>query len=105
MIDHLPPDSHFIAALAEDDEAAEHVDLDAKPKPPKLTEFGPEVQALAALHDRIGALIQVTWASTGKSKAPRLQPYPRPVLAIERRRRRQRLDKHERIKGLLLRQH
>lgn len=102
LIEHLPTDSHYIAALAEDPEAAEHMDPDAKPKPPRLTEFGPDIAALSVIADRLGLLIRVTRAAAGEKRPPAMQPYPRPRLAIDRLRHQRRLARHDHIKRQLL---
>jgi hypothetical protein len=66
---------------------------EAKPRPPRLTEFSAEVAAIAAAVDRLGELIGALVAVNGGTP-PKLQPYPRPVTAIERVRRRQRMEAH-----------
>lgn len=102
MIDHLPAHSHFIAALAQDDEAAKQADPDAAPRPPSLTEHDPVVRAIAALYDRTGELLRATIASAGASP-PKMQPYPRPVTAIDRARTRARWAKHNALADRVLR--
>lgn len=58
-----------------------------------MSEFTAEVELLAAVYDRIGHLTATLMAVNGVKRPPRLQPWPRPVTAIERARsRRARAD-------------
>ncbi|PRX95568.1 hypothetical protein CLV72_109177 [Allonocardiopsis opalescens] len=104
-IDHLPSDSAFAAAVAEDEEYADLLlaegVVDEAPQPPRLTEYGPEVRALATLVDRLSYLISVQISRAG-GRPPRFDPYPRPVTALERRRRRRRFDRHNQLVARLL---
>lgn len=103
-IDHLPSDSPFHAAVADDEEyAAMLLDTDdgGAVEPPPLTEYGPQVRALATLVDRVSYLIGVQVARAGKNP-PRFDPYPRPVTAVERVRRRRAMDRHEQLVARLL---
>lgn len=103
LIDHLPASSHYVAAIADDEEAAALVDpADKKPAAPPLTDFGPEVRALAQIHDRLGVLVQAVTASSG-AKAPKMQPYPRPRTALDRARTRRRWARHDDIVSRVLR--
>lgn len=101
MINHLPRTSHFVAAIAQDEEAAEaaldHDDRDPALAGPHLTEWTPEVQALYGLADRLGTLIQVTLAAGGAKQPKPLPSWPRPRLAIDRVRERRRHQKHQRL--------
>lgn len=92
VIDGLPSHSHYVAALADDDELAMASD-EPRSRPPRLTEFSPEVAALAAAFDRLGELIGTLVAVNGGTP-PKLEPYPRPVTAAERVRRRKRMEAH-----------
>lgn len=85
LLMHLPRDSATIAAIADDDELVGDVDSIADPKPPRLTEFGPEVEALATIADRLGALLAAVTSLGGQSV--RIEPYPRPVTAADRARK------------------
>ncbi|MFC6885286.1 MULTISPECIES: hypothetical protein [Actinomadura] len=102
LIDSLPSHSRTMAAIADDDEVAAQMDLDAPPRPPSLTEFDPTTRAVADLYDRVGVLIAAVVASTGK-KPPRVPPYRRPRLAIDRLRERTRWTKHKALTARLLR--
>lgn len=93
---HLPRDSPLMAALAADPDYAS----DAKPGPVPWTEFGPEVQALAAVHDLLGSLVSMVGSLGGKP--PQIAPYPRPVSPAQRRRREEQRAKHEWLKARLL---
>lgn len=92
LIDHLPRDSAFAEAVAEDDELAErqvvHLDTGRKRTPP-VSEFSPDVELLAAVYDRLGHLIAMTAAAAGAKRPPKPKPWPRPVTALERARHRQ----------------
>jgi hypothetical protein len=94
LLMHLPRDSALMAALAADPEFAS----EATPGPPPWTEFGPEVQALAELNDRVGALVSLV-ASIGGTKV-KIPPYPRPTGPLERVRA---VEKRQRHKALLAR--
>lgn len=94
-LEHLPRTSAYNEALAQDEELAERTanGPDRKPGPPPLTEWGPEVQALAEVRDLVAQLLAVTIKAHG-GKPQKVQPYPRPVTAIERVRRKARLKAH-----------
>lgn len=84
LIDHLPRTSAFASAVAQDDELA--AELGDPPKfnhTPPLTEWTPEVQALAAVVDRLAEVANAVFASGG-GKPSRARPYPRPVTAFDR---------------------
>lgn len=83
LIDHLPRHSRLSAAMADDDELAELMEgTPVAEKPPPLTEWTPEVDALAKIADRLGALIEtVTTALGGTAKVP---PLSRPETARDR---------------------
>ena len=83
LIDHLPRTSAFAAAVAQDDELAETVEPPKASHTPPLTEWTPEVQALAAVVDRLAEVANAVFASGG-GKPSRARPYPRPVTAFDR---------------------
>jgi hypothetical protein len=91
LIEHLPRDSAFAEAVASDDELAqsrvEQGDLPGAAGP-SIADYTPVVEAIAALYDRVGQLIVVTAAAAGAKKPPNPKPYPRPVTALDRARRR-----------------
>lgn len=104
-IDHLPSDSAFTAAIAEDVEYAEML-LESEGEqpsaaPPRMTEFGPQVRALAVIADKISYLANIQIARAGKPP-PKLEPYPRPVTAIERVRRKRTQQRHRALVSQLL---
>ena len=106
-IDHLPSDSAYMAAIADDDEYADMVPSQLGPDAtkagaPSLTEFGPQVRALAALYDQLNQLISVQIARAGKNP-PRRDPYPRPVTALERARKRRQFANHNHLVARLIR--
>lgn len=83
LIDHLPRTSAFSHAQSQDDELAEQApESDAEPGVP-LTEWSPEVEALAVVVDRLADVANAVIASQG-GKPTRVQPYPRPVTAFDR---------------------
>lgn len=83
LIDHLPRHSRLGAAMADDDELAELMEgSPVSERPPPLTEWTPEVDALAKVADRLGALVEtVTAALGGTAKVP---PLLRPETARDR---------------------
>jgi len=86
LIDHLPRTSAFAAAVAQDDElAAEVGDLPKASHIPPLTEWTPEVEALAAVVDRLAEVANAVVAGAG-GKPSRVRPWPRPVTAFDRAR-------------------
>jgi hypothetical protein len=83
IADRLPRDSHFVAAVADDDEIA--TGDEPKAAPPSLTEFGPVTERLTGIYDLLGILIALQSAPPGKK--PRLpRPLARPVTAAQRAR-------------------
>lgn len=90
LVDHLPVDSAFAEASAQDDELAELLaaerddeDEDAPARAPRITEFGPTNQLLTAVYDRLGEVIAAIVASAG-GKPPPVRPSPRPETAADR---------------------
>ena len=95
FLEHLPSTSAYHAALAEDEDLAKEL-LDTpeqKPKAPRLTEFGPEVQVMAEVRDLLAAVLTVLIKANG-GKPQRPKPYPRPVTALQRMRERMRYSRH-----------
>lgn len=100
IINHLPGDSYFVAAMADDEDLAEQAP-EPKPGPPPLTDFTPEVQRLTLIADRLGELITAvhnTVAKKPQKPPPRL---PRPETAHDRIRRRRRSERHQLIRTRL----
>lgn len=111
LIDHLPRDSYYVEARADDEElAGEVLDLTdalgeaAVPKA-RLSEFDPMVERLTDLYDRMGDLIAAVVAAAG-AKPPKVQRAPRPETAAERLRKardqRQRHETHAALVAALL---
>lgn len=94
-----------MAALADDEEvAAQLLDSDTPTTPsPPLTDFDPTVRALADLYDRVGELIDATYAVASGKKPKGRRPYPRPRTAVDRLRERRRWAKHKSLTDRLLR--
>ena len=93
LIDHLPRNSHYAEAMAQDEEVAEGlVDVPAGgPGSPPLTEFTPEVEAIVAVVDRLGDVVNTLIAANGGKPKP-VRPWPRPVTALDRVRARKRAE-------------
>lgn len=86
-----------MAALADDDELVEN-SPEPKPQPPKLTEFSAET---AAIVDRLGDVISAVIAAGG-GEPPAIPPYPRPVTAAERAKKRNRWRAHDALVARVL---
>lgn len=92
LIDRLPVDSHYAAALAQDDELLE-LAMAEHPGPmptrsPSTTEFTPVVELLAAVYDAIRVQTATLLAVNG-NKPEQPKPWPRPETARDRQRKRQ----------------
>lgn len=83
IIDHLPGNSHFVAAMADDEELAAQAP-EPKPSPPPLSSWTPEVERLTLIADRLGEVVTAVHntVATKPSKPPR--PLPRPQTAHDR---------------------
>ncbi|NNG20494.1 hypothetical protein HJ590_13145 [Naumannella sp. ID2617S] len=95
LVERMPTASHYRQATADDEEAAERW-LEAHPQEtaparPAWSETSYEAQLLTALGERIDQLILVTAGDNASS----LKPWPRPETAIERIKRRQRMQRHD----------
>lgn len=101
MIEGLPSNSHYIAALADDEELAATMEGDPAPRPPRLTEWSPEVAAIVASFDRLGDVLCALIAANG-ANPPKIPPYPRPVTAAERVKRRRRMLNHQELVARVL---
>lgn len=101
LIVHLPRDSPLKAALADDPGIPA-----AEPRDPAWTEFGPEVQALADISDKLSSLLAVVIRGLG-GKPPKFKPYPRPGDAkrkqLEKQRFADRWAKHKALAARVLR--
>lgn len=83
LIDGLPPNSHFVDALANDEEAMSAlIDAPETAARERMAEWSPEVQKLAVVIDRLGELIQATVAAGG-GKPSKFKPQPRPMTALD----------------------
>lgn len=106
LIDHLPRNSYYVEAMADDEELAEMAlsapeRLDV-PTGPRVSQWSLEAEIIAAAVDRLGEMFAVTIVSNG-GKPPRLTPYPRPVTATERVRSRLRRERHASLVSRVLR--
>ncbi len=100
LVDHLPRDSAYGQAIADDDELAAAPTSTSGSSAPAVAEWSPEVELLAAVYDRIGELIAVQTTAPGKTVKPP-KPWPRPLTAADRARTRQRQDSYENLKRKL----
>lgn len=96
MIDGLPANSYYVEAQLNDEEIAGLV-AKAPPRPPRrrMAEWSPEVDALAAMVDRLSELILVQLRRAGTKNVPAFKPYLRPTTAVDRLRDQQRIERHE----------
>lgn len=62
-------------------------------RPPRMTEWSPEVAAIVAAVDRLGELIGALVSVNGGTP-PKIPAYPRPVTAAQRARKRKRIEGH-----------
>jgi hypothetical protein len=86
VIGRLPPQSHYKAALADDDELAERSPppVPGAPRVP-LTGYSRTHELLAALLDAVNELhATLTAAHTKGGKRPPVRRTPRPVTALQR---------------------
>lgn len=84
LVDHLPRTSAYSQAVSQDDELAEDVaDHASARRQVALTEWSPEVEALAVVVDRLADVANTIIGVAGghPSRVPR---YPRPVTAFDR---------------------
>lgn len=100
-LEHLPSTSAYHAAIAEDEDLAQELidrgeDAPGKPRPPRLTEWGPDVQVLAEVRDLLANLLAVTVKAHG-GKPSKIPAYPRPVTALQRVKRRARMLAHSEL--------
>lgn len=98
VIDHLPRHSHYVTAMAGDEELAEQL---PEPKSgssaPPLTEWTPEAERLTLVCDRLAELITAVGNTVAKKPRRPPPPLPRPVTAHDRIRRRKRRERHHLI--------
>lgn len=98
FLDHLPSTSAYHAAIAEDEELAQDL-LDrgeggsSRPRPPRLTEWGPDVEVMAEVRDLLADLLTVTIKAHG-GKPSKIPAYRRPETALQRVKRRARMVAH-----------
>lgn len=101
MIDHLPQDSFFVEAIADDEEYALQTALQPKQdQSPRLSEWSAEAALLAMVVDRLGLLASML-AQFGKSRLS-LPPVERPMTATERMRTRVSQTRHKALVAKLL---
>lgn len=101
LLEHLPSSSAYHCAVAEDEDLARQIlesgeEPPAKPRSPRLTEWGPDVQVMAEVRDLLASLLAVTVKAHG-GKPPKPTPYPRPETALQRVKRRVRFARHSEL--------
>ena len=101
LIDRLPRNSHYMAALADDDELAEHIDDDASAPLPPLTEWSADHAVLTVIAERLGDLLAATAQANSGKKVPSPRPLPRPDTALKRKVKRRREFKRDLIRDRL----
>jgi hypothetical protein len=89
-------------SLADDEEMAEialkqdRTDSERPGRGPRISEWSPELEALTAIIDRLGEVVQAQIASGGGT--PRsVKPQPRPRTAMDKLRERKRREQHRKI--------
>ncbi len=83
LIDQLPGHSCYAEAVAQDDEIAGETPEPTGKYRPRVTEWSPTEQLLAAVFDRLGEVVAATVASAGgDGRVP--EAWPRPETASER---------------------
>lgn len=95
FLEHLPSTSAYNAALADDEDLAREMLEQPEPpaRPPRLTEFGPDVRVLAEIRDLQASILAVLIKANG-GKPQKTKPYPRPVTALQKMRRRVKYSRH-----------
>lgn len=101
LIDRLPRNSQYMAALADDDELADHIDEDAPAPPPPLTEWSADHGLLTIIAERLGDLLAATAQANSGKKVPSPRPLPRPETALKRKVKRRREYKRDLIRDRL----
>jgi hypothetical protein len=96
LIDHLPRDSFLVEAQADDEELAQFLvrrGSTESERRRRLSEWSPELEALAQAVDRLGELAAILIKANGGNPSP-VQPFPRPHTAMDRFRARARFERH-----------
>lgn len=84
IIDHLPRNSAYAEAIANDDELADLlVDSPDGDYAPAVADWSSELEVLVAMLDRLGDLISAVSVTSG-GKPVRVKPWPRPLTAADR---------------------
>lgn len=101
LIDHLPRDCALMDEVAADPAAI----LAEEARAPLVSEWSPEVDALAHVNDLLSAILAHLSALTSK-RPVRLDPYRRPVIAAQEaaraRAQRARLERHRALVARVL---
>lgn len=91
IIDNLPRTSAYAQAVAQDDELASTMAEPLTARTVPMTEWSPEVEALAVVVDRLAEVTNTLIATAG-GKPKQIRPYPRPVTAFDRTRAQRRRE-------------
>jgi hypothetical protein len=96
LIDHLPAHSAYAEALAADEDLAELILSQPRPEGAavvRISEWSSERAVLAEISDKLSSVVAAVIAAAG-SKPPPFVPSPRPKVAADRIRERQRVEAH-----------
>lgn len=107
LLEFLPPTSHYVNAVAQDDElAAELAKHESDEKPassgPSLTEWSAEVQHLAVIADALLSLRALFLQANGAKGVTPPSPLPTPQTARQRVKRAERNAVREHVMSKLL---
>ena len=86
-LEHLPRTSAYHSAVANDEDLARQVmasdEVPKASKAPPLTEFSPEVAALAEIRDVLAQTLNVL-VKVNNGKPSPFRPFPRPETAVDK---------------------
>lgn len=108
LIDHLPRNSFFTAAVANDDEHVEQIIAARERAGSEQGESGPSLSEYDGVLERLDALVDATNQNTAATiaaagaKAPRIPPQKRPETAFERVAHRRKSAKHQQTVSRML---
>lgn len=98
LIRRLPRHSHFYASLLDNEEDAAALLADGEPSSFGMRDWTHERDLLSTLIDEVRLMHATLYSSHGGKNFP-FKPMPRPVTALQRVDRRQKLDRHrERVR-------
>lgn len=102
LIEHLPRNSFFAEALADDEDVADQMaDREAEEFHFRYSEWTPEGELLGAVYETLQVIRNVLVVSN-RGKASPISRAPRPVGALQGVRERRRFEKHHKLVSILL---